>query len=46
MNQSVTIEIINEGAMSLLLDMERLSLIRVGEKKPAKKLIGQNIREQ
>ena len=37
MNQSVTIEIINDGAMNLLRDMEYLRLIRVSKKGGVKK---------
>jgi hypothetical protein len=37
MNQSMTVEIINEGAMSLLRDMEYLRLIRVSRNEPLKK---------
>ena len=37
MNQSMTIEIINEGAISLLRGMEHLSLIRVNKHVPVKK---------
>jgi len=38
MYQSVNIEIINEGAMSLLRNMEHLRLIRVGKKVSEKKM--------
>jgi len=37
MNSSVTIEIINDGAMNLLRDMEHLRLIRVSNKELVKK---------
>ena len=37
MNQSVTIEIINDGAMNLLRDMEYLRLIRVSPKEHSPK---------
>ena len=37
MNQSVTVEIINDGAMSLLRNMEYLRLIKVNKKESAKK---------
>ena len=36
MSQSVTIEIINEGAMNLLRDMEYLRLIRLSKREPVK----------
>ena len=38
MNQSVTVEIINEGAMNLLRNMEHLRLIRVSDNEPVKKI--------
>ena len=36
MNQSMTIEIVNDGAMSLLQSMEHLCLIRFSKKEPVK----------
>jgi len=38
MYHSVTVEIMNEGAMNLLRDMEHLSLIRVNNKAPSKRV--------
>jgi hypothetical protein len=38
MNPSMTIEIINEGAINLLRDMEYLRLIRVAGKESVKKM--------
>ena len=38
MYNSVTVEIINEGAMNLLRDMEQLRLIRVNGSSPAPKI--------